>query len=167
VYDSGTPRAQQPHGRAQPAAGYAARILTLIGAAALASIFVAEMLIGRLVTDGGDTAAATHLLDITLSGPMVAAVIPGLLAFFVGIGVFAVPLLKAGGKPARDSGALFPRSPADSGRDPLCPGPSQSNRKHPDLLWGHSDGLADPSGGDSSWLLRDLTTSGPTDKDGR
>jgi len=90
----------------KPVAGYAARILTLIGAAALASIFVAEMLIGLLVTDGGDSAAATHLLEITLSGPIVAAVIPGLLAFFVGIAVFAGPLLKAGGK-LRGIAALY------------------------------------------------------------
>ena len=81
-----------------PAAGYAARILTLIGAAAFTSIFLGEMLIGRFVTDGGDSAAATDLLDITLSGPIVAAVIPGVLAFFAGIAAFASPLVIAGGK---------------------------------------------------------------------
>jgi len=81
-----------------PAAGYAARILTLIGAAAFTSIFLGEMLIGRFVTDGGDSAAATDLLDITLSGPIVAAVVPGVLAFFAGIAAFASPLVIAGGK---------------------------------------------------------------------
>jgi hypothetical protein len=82
----------------KPAAGYAARILILIGAAAFASIFVGEMLIGRFVADGADTAAATHLLDSMFSGPMVAAVIPGVLAFFVGTAAFAIPLMSAGGK---------------------------------------------------------------------
>jgi hypothetical protein len=81
-----------------PAAGYAARILTLIGAATFASIFLGEMLIGRFVTDGADSAAATDLLDITLSGPIAAAIIPGVLAFLVGIAAFASPLVIGGGK---------------------------------------------------------------------
>jgi hypothetical protein len=81
-----------------PAAGYAARILALIGAAAFAAIFVGEMLIGRFVADGADTAAATDLLDSMFSGPMVAAVMPGALAFFVGTAAFAIPLVMAGGK---------------------------------------------------------------------
>jgi hypothetical protein len=82
----------------KPAAGYAARILVLTGASAFASIFVGEMLIGRYVTDGADPAAATDLLVSMFSGPMVAAVIPGALAFFVGTAVFAIPLMIAGGK---------------------------------------------------------------------
>jgi hypothetical protein len=82
----------------KPAAGYAARILVLIGAAVFAAIFVGEMLIGRFVADGADTAAATDLLDSMFSGPIVAAVIPGVLAFFVGIAAFAIPLVRAGGK---------------------------------------------------------------------
>ena len=81
-----------------PAAGYAARILVLIGAAAFAAIFVGEMLIGRFVTDGADTDTATALLDSMFSGPMVAAVIPAALAFFVGTATFAIPLMMAGGK---------------------------------------------------------------------
>jgi hypothetical protein len=82
----------------KPAAGYAARILVLIGGAAFASIFLGEMLLGRFVMDGADTATATDLLDSMFSGPIVAAVIPGALAFFVGIPVFAIPLMIAGGK---------------------------------------------------------------------
>jgi hypothetical protein len=82
----------------KPAAGYAARILVLIGVAAFAAIFVGEMLIGRFVTDGADTAAATDLLDSMFSGPMVAAVMPAALAFFVGTATFAIPLVMAGGK---------------------------------------------------------------------
>jgi hypothetical protein len=81
----------------KPAAGYAARILVLIGTAAFAAVFVGEMLIGRFVEDGADTAAATRLLTTMFSAPMVAAVGPGALAFFVGIAAFASPLVGAGG----------------------------------------------------------------------
>jgi hypothetical protein len=90
----------------KPAAGYAARILVLIGAAAFASIFLGEMLIGRFVTDGADAAAATALLNSMFSGPIVAAVIPGALAFFVGTAAFAIPLVSAGGK-LRWTAALY------------------------------------------------------------
>ena len=82
----------------KPAAGYMARILVLIGVAAFAAIFVGEMLIGRFVTDGANPAAATDLLDSMFSGPMVAAVMPAALAFFVGTAVFAIQLVRAGGK---------------------------------------------------------------------
>lgn len=67
---------------------------------------VIEMLIGRFVTDGADTAAATHLLDSMFSGPIVAAVIPAALAFFVGTAIVAIPLVIAGGK-LRWTAALF------------------------------------------------------------
>ena len=79
------------------AAGYAARILVLVGAAAFAAIFVGEMLIGRFVPDGADAAAASALLDSMFSGPMVAAVMPAALAFFAGTAAFAIPLVMAGG----------------------------------------------------------------------
>ena len=52
----------------RPAVGYAARILILVGTAALASIFVGEMLVGRFVSDGADPAAATDLLESMFSG---------------------------------------------------------------------------------------------------
>jgi hypothetical protein len=81
-----------------PAAGFTARILVLIGAAAFAAIFVGEMLIGRFVADGADTATATALLESMFSGPIAAAVIPAALAFFVGTATFAIPLMMAGGK---------------------------------------------------------------------
>ena len=90
----------------KPAAGYAARILVLIGAAAFASIFLGEMLIGRFVADGADTSTATALLESMFSGPIVAAVIPGALAFFVGTAAFAIPLVIAGGK-LRWTAALY------------------------------------------------------------
>jgi len=81
-----------------PAAGHAARILVLIGAAAFAAIFVGEMLIGRFVADGADAATGKDLLDSMFSGPMAAAVGPAALAFFVGTAAFAIPLMMAGGK---------------------------------------------------------------------
>ena len=86
--------------RRKPAVGYAARILVLVGTAALASIFVGEMLVGRFVLDGADPAAATDLLESMFSGPMLAAVGPALLAFFVGTAAFAITLVRAGGRPA-------------------------------------------------------------------
>ena len=84
-------------GARRPALGYAARILVLIGTAALSSVFVGEMLIGRFVLDGADPAAATALLESMFSGPLLAAVGPAMLAFFVGTALFAVPLIRSGG----------------------------------------------------------------------
>lgn len=99
-------------GARRPAVGYAARILVLIGTAAISSVFVGEMLIGRFVLDGADPAAATHLLESMFSGPMLAAVGPAMLAFFVGTAVFAFPLMRSGGSLGRAAatiliGALF------------------------------------------------------------
>jgi len=91
----------------KPAAGYAARILVLMGTAALASIFVGEMLVGRFVLDGADPAMATDLLESMFSGPLLAAVGPALLAFFVGTAVFAIPLMKGGGKAGWAAGLLL------------------------------------------------------------
>jgi hypothetical protein len=82
----------------KPAVGYAARILVLMGATAAASIFVGEMLVGRFVLDGADPAAATDLLESMFSGPIVAAVGPAMLAFFVGTAAFAIPLMRTGSK---------------------------------------------------------------------
>ena len=85
-------------GALKPAVGYAARILVLVGTAALASIFVGEMLVGRFVLDGADPAAATDLLESMFSGPLLAVVGPATLAFFVGTAAFAIPLIRAGGR---------------------------------------------------------------------
>lgn len=85
-------------GARKPAVGYAARILILAGAAAIASIFVREMLVGRFVLDGADPAAATALLESMFSAPMLAAVGPAMLAFFIGTAAFALPLMRAGGR---------------------------------------------------------------------
>ena len=78
----------------KPAAGYAARILMLIGTAAFASIFVGEMLVGRFVLDGADSTAATALLGSMFSGPMIAALGPAMLAFFVGTAAATITLMR-------------------------------------------------------------------------
>jgi hypothetical protein len=70
------------------------------------------MLVGRFVLDGADPAAATDLLESMFSGPMLAAVGPALLAFFVGTAAFAIPLMGTGGSLGRAAatiliGALF------------------------------------------------------------
>jgi hypothetical protein len=91
----------------KPAAGYAARILILVGTAAFASIFVGEMLVGRFVLDGADPAAATKLLESMFSGPMLAALGPAMLAFFIGTAVFAIPLMRAGGSAGRAAGIIL------------------------------------------------------------
>lgn len=80
----------------RPAVGYAARILILVGTAAFASVFVSEMLVGRFVSDGANPAAATALLESMFSGPILAAVGPAMVAFFVGTAAFAIPLIRAG-----------------------------------------------------------------------
>jgi hypothetical protein len=84
-------------GALRPAAGYAARILIVVGTAAFAAIFVFEMLVGQFVSGGADPAPAVALLERFFSGPIFAALGPAMLAFFVGTAVFAVPLIRAGG----------------------------------------------------------------------
>jgi hypothetical protein len=80
-----------------PKAGYAARILSLIGIAAFSAIVVGEMLIGRYVSDGADAAAATRLLATFQSGPILGAVMLGGIGLFLGVATMAVPLIRAGG----------------------------------------------------------------------
>jgi hypothetical protein len=81
----------------RPALGYVARILVLIGMAAIASVFVCEMLVGRYVLDGADTASAADLLESMLSGPMIGVVGAAMLAFFIGTAMFALPLIHSRG----------------------------------------------------------------------
>ena len=82
----------------KPTVGYAARILMLVGVAAFASVFVSEMLVGRFVLDGANPTAATDLLESMFSGPILAAVGPAMLAFFVGTAAFAIPLMRTGSR---------------------------------------------------------------------
>jgi hypothetical protein len=78
----------------KPVLGYAARILMLIGTAGFASIVTGEMLASRLVLDGVGNAAPISLWTNLFMGPVVAAVGPAVLAFFVGTFMFAIPLLR-------------------------------------------------------------------------
>jgi hypothetical protein len=78
----------------RPVLGYAARILIMIGTAGFASIVTGEMLASRLVLDGVGNAAPISLWTNLFMGPVVAAVGPAVLAFFVGTIMFAIPLLR-------------------------------------------------------------------------
>jgi hypothetical protein len=80
--------------RLKPVHGYVARILIMIGTAGFASIITGEMLASRLVLDGVGNAAPISLWTNLFMGPVVAAVGPALLAFFVGTFMFAIPLLR-------------------------------------------------------------------------
>jgi hypothetical protein len=78
----------------KPALGYAARILIMIGTAGFAAIVTGEMLASRLVLDGVGDAGPISLWTNLFMGPVVVAVGPALLAFFIGIFMFAIPLLR-------------------------------------------------------------------------
>jgi hypothetical protein len=78
----------------KPVVGYAARILMMIGTAGFASIVTGEMLASRLVLDGVETAAPISLWTNLFMGPLVTAVGPAVLAFFVGTIMSAIPLLR-------------------------------------------------------------------------
>jgi hypothetical protein len=80
--------------RLKPVQAYVARILMMIGTAGFASIITGEMLASRLVLDGVGNAAPISLWTNLFTGPVAAAVAPALLAFFVGIFMFAIPLLR-------------------------------------------------------------------------
>jgi hypothetical protein len=80
--------------RLKPVQGYVARILLMVGTAGFASIITGEMLASRLVLDGVANAGPISLWTNLFMGPVVAAVGPALLAFFVGTFMFAIPLLR-------------------------------------------------------------------------
>jgi hypothetical protein len=72
----------------KPATALAARVLILISAGAMAAVFVFEMLLGTFLSNGADQATAVALLETFQSPEVFAALLPGLLAFFVGTGLF-------------------------------------------------------------------------------
>jgi hypothetical protein len=82
----------------KPWAGYAARILVLIGVASFTPIFVTEMYIGRLVLNGASAAQTAVLLETFESPWILGALLIGLIAFFVGIALFAFPLIVSEGQ---------------------------------------------------------------------
>jgi hypothetical protein len=79
----------------RPVAGYAARILIMIGTAGFASVVTGEMLASRLVLDGAGTAAPISLWTNLFMGPVGAVVGPAVLAFFIGTLMAAIPLLRS------------------------------------------------------------------------
>jgi len=81
----------------RPTAGYAARILLLIGMGAFYAVVAGEMLIGRYVSDGADLPAATALLKAFQSGGVLGVLAPALAAFFGGIAVSVIALIRIGG----------------------------------------------------------------------
>src|SRR5690242_4700521 len=77
-----------------PRLGYASRVLVLTSVGALSAIFAFEMLLG--VTTGSDQGAAVALIDMFNSRVFV-ALLPGLLAFFVGTGLLVASLASMAG----------------------------------------------------------------------
>jgi ABC-type glucose/galactose transport system permease subunit len=82
----------------RPRAGYAGRVLLVIGVAGLAATFVAEMLAGRLGSLG--VAATEEFLNTMFSGPIAGPMLPVVAAFPVGAAVAAAALI-AGPGPLR------------------------------------------------------------------
>ena len=58
----------------------------------LSSVFTFEMLLGRVIAEGGDPATAVALLQTFQSTEVFLAILPGLLTFFVGTSCFVVSL---------------------------------------------------------------------------
>jgi hypothetical protein len=81
----------------RPAVGYAARVLLMASVGALSAVFVCEMLLGRFVSQGADRSAAVDLFQTFQSGAILGALMPGLLAFFVGTALFVTPLASTTG----------------------------------------------------------------------
>lgn len=81
----------------RPAAGYAARVLILASVGALSAVFVCEMLLGHFVSQGAEPTAAVALFQNFQSGAVLGALMPGLLAFFIGTALFVTPLASTAG----------------------------------------------------------------------
>ena len=79
----------------RPALGYASRVLVLASVGALSAVFACEMLLGGFVA-GGDQGAAVALLE-TFTTRVLVVLAPGLIAFFVGTGLFVAPLASTAG----------------------------------------------------------------------
>ena len=71
----------------RPRTGYAARVLLLASVGALSAVFVFEMVLGRFISEGADQNGAVALLKTFQALTIFGALIPGLLAFFIGTGL--------------------------------------------------------------------------------
>ena len=78
----------------RPATGYAARVLLVISVGALSAVFVFEMLLGLVAH--GDRATAVTVLT-TFQSQVMPPLMPGLLAFFVGVGLAVATLASSPG----------------------------------------------------------------------
>lgn len=76
----------------RPVMGHLARILLLASVGAMSAVFVFEMLLGRFVAGGGELTVAVSLIETFQSPKVFLALVPGLLAFFVGTALFVAPL---------------------------------------------------------------------------
>ena len=80
--------------RHRPGLGYASRLLLLVSVGALSAVFAFEMVLGSFVQ--ADRRAAVVLLE-TFNSRVLVALLPGLLAFFVGTGLFVAPSARTAG----------------------------------------------------------------------
>lgn len=78
----------------RPALGYASRVLVLMSVGALAAVFTFEMLLGGFVV--ANRVGAVALIE-TFNSQVLVALLPGLLTFFVGTGLFVTPLASTAG----------------------------------------------------------------------
>ncbi len=79
----------------RPAFGFASRVLILTSLAALTAVLAFEMVMGGFV-GRAEPADAVTLLE-TFNSRVLVVLLPGLLAFFVGTGLFAAPLASTAG----------------------------------------------------------------------
>ncbi|HSE65600.1 MAG TPA: hypothetical protein VLB12_01350 [Gemmatimonadales bacterium] len=79
----------------RPAVGYASRVLVLASVGALAAVFACEMVLGVFAASA-DQGAAVLLIE-RFNSRVLMPLLPGLLAFFVGTGLFVAPLASTGG----------------------------------------------------------------------
>ena len=84
--------------------GYACRVLLLVSVGALSALFALEMLLGVFI-GAADQGAAVALLDMFNSRVLV-VLLPGLIAFFVGTGLFVRVLASSPG-PLRGPALCF------------------------------------------------------------
>ena len=80
--------------RHHPALGYASRVLLLASVGGLSAVFAFEMVLGSFVV--ADREAAVALIE-TFNSRVLVALLPGMLAFFVGTGLSIVPLVATTG----------------------------------------------------------------------